>query len=98
MAPERNLDFLLECTRRIPAINFVERATGRVYARIESGQMSWADPAAFEKALDDPDARAGLLAVAPSIRGAQNARNAPPDPAPDRVHTLGRWGPGGARR
>jgi hypothetical protein len=98
MAPERNLDFLLECTRRIPAINFVERATGRVYARIESGQMSWADPAAFEKALDDPDARAGLLAVAPSIRGAQNARNAPPDPVPDRVHTLGSWGPGGARR
>jgi hypothetical protein len=98
MAPERNLDFLLECARRIPAINFVERATGRIYARIESGQMSWADPAAFEQALDDPDARAGLLAVAPSIRGTQNARNAPPDPVPDRVHTLGRWGPGGARR
>jgi hypothetical protein len=98
MAPERNLDFLLECARRIPAINFVERATGRVYARIESGQMSWADPAAFEQALDDPDARAGLLAVAPSIRGTKKERNAPPDPAPDRVHTLGRWGPGGARR
>jgi hypothetical protein len=95
MAPERNLNFLLECTRRIPAINFVERDTGRVYARIESGQMSWADPAAFEKALDDPDARAGLLAVAPSsIRGARNERNAPPDLVPDRVHTLGRWGPG----
>ena len=94
MAPERNLDFLLECTRRIPAINFVERDTGRVYARIESGQMSWADPAAFEKALDDPDARAGLLAVAPSsIRRGWDQRNAPPDLIPDRVHTLGRWGP-----
>jgi hypothetical protein len=93
MAPERNLDFLLECVRRIPAINFVERDTGRVYARIESGQMTWADAAAFEKALDDPDARAGLLAVAPSsIRGARNERNAPPNLVPDRVHTLGRWG------
>ena len=94
MAPEENLDFLLECTRRIPVINFVERDTGRVYARIESGQMSWADRATFEKALDDPDARAGLLAVAPSsIRRRWDERNAPPDLIPDRVHTLGRWGP-----
>ena len=94
MAPEKNLDFLLECTRRIPVINFVERDTGRVYARIESGQMSWADRATFEKALDDPDARAGLLAVAPSsIRRRWDERNAPPDLIPDRVHTLGRWGP-----
>jgi hypothetical protein len=99
MASERNLDFLLECTRRIPAINFVERDTGRVYARVESGRMSWADPAAFEKALEDPDARAGLLAVAPSsIRGAQSGRKAPPDLVPDRAHTLGRWGPSRRRR
>ena len=94
MAPERNLDFLLECTRRIPSINFVERDTGRVYARIESGQMSWADPAALERALEDPDARAGLLALAPSpSRRAWDARAAPPDLVPDRVYTLGRWGP-----
>jgi hypothetical protein len=94
MAPESNLDFLLECTRRIPAINFVERDTGRVYARMESGQMIWAEQAAFEKALDDADARAGLLAVAPSsIRPGWKERSAPPDLVPDRVHTLGRWGP-----
>jgi hypothetical protein len=94
MAPERNLDFLLECTRRIPAINFVERDTGRVYARIESGQMSWADSAALERALEDPDARAGVLAVAPSpLRRAWGTRAAPPDLPEDRVHTLGRWGP-----
>jgi hypothetical protein len=94
MAPESNLDFLLECTRRILAINFVERDTGRVYARMESGQMIWAEQAAFEKALEDADARAGLLAVAPSsIRPGWKERSAPPDLVPDRVHTLGRWGP-----
>jgi hypothetical protein len=94
MAPERNLDFLLECTRRIPALNFVERDTGRVYARMESGQMIWAERAAFEKALDDADARVGLLALAPSsIRRGWQERTAPPDLIPDREHTLGRWGP-----
>jgi hypothetical protein len=56
--------------------------------------MSWADPTAFEKALGEPDARAGLLAVAPSsTRRGWKQRNAPPDLVPDRVHTLGRWGP-----
>jgi hypothetical protein len=94
MAPERNLDFLLECTRRMPVINFVERDTGRVYARIESGRMSWADPTALERALEDSHARAGLMAVAPApIRRAWHARAAPAALAPDRVHTLGRWGP-----
>jgi hypothetical protein len=94
MAPERNLEFLLECARRIPAINFVERDTGHVYARMESGRISWADPAGFEKALDDPDARAGLLALAPrSVRRDWDGRNAPPELDPDRMRTLGQWGP-----
>ena len=98
MAPERNLGFLLECARRIPAINLVERDTGRIYARVEGGELSWADPAGLEWALADAEARAGLLALAPqaTARGS-HSRGAPPSLGPERAHTLGRWGPERAR-
>jgi hypothetical protein len=92
MAPERNVDFLLECARRIPAINLVDRDTGRTYARVESGKLSWADPAGFERALEDADARAGLLALAPEgVRSGCYRRGAPEDLDADRLHTLGQW-------
>jgi hypothetical protein len=92
MAPERNLEFLLECARRIPAINFVDRQTGRIYARLEAGKLSWADPAGFERALEDTDARAGLLALAPeAVRSGCYPRGAPEHLDPGRVHTLGQW-------
>ena len=92
MAPERNLEFLLECARRIPAINFVDRQTGRIYARLEAGKLSWADPAGFERALEDTDARAGLLALAPeAVRSGCYPRGAPEHLDPDRLHTLGQW-------
>ena len=92
MAPERNLEFLLECARRIPAINFVDRQTGRIYARLEAGKLSWADPAGFERALEDTDARAGLLALAPeAVRSGCYPHGAPEHLDPGRVHTLGQW-------
>jgi hypothetical protein len=92
MAPERNLDFLLECARRFPAINLVHADTGRVYARVESGKLSWADPAGLERALADPDARAGLLALVPeAVRSGCYPHRAPEDLDPERLHTLGQW-------
>ena len=99
MAPERNLEFLLECVRRIPAINLVHRDSGRIYARVESGQLSWTDPAGFEQALSDADARAGLRALAPQgSRGGHDRPGALPTLNPDRAHTLGQWGPARAGR
>jgi hypothetical protein len=94
MAPERNLDFLLECARRIPAINLVHRESGQIYARIEAGRLCWADRAGFERALADAHARAGLLALAPQgLRCGHDRAGAPPTLDPDRAHTLGQWGP-----
>jgi hypothetical protein len=92
MAPERNLGFLLECARRIPAINLVERDSGRIYARVEGGRLSWADAALFEHAFEECDARAGLLALAPQGVPDRCGRD-PPTALAERVHTLGRWGP-----
>jgi hypothetical protein len=92
LAPERNLEFLLECARRFPAINFVDPDSGRVYARVEAGMLSWADPAGLERALEDPDARAGLLALAPeAVRSGRYPRGAPEDLDPQPLHTLGQW-------
>jgi hypothetical protein len=92
LAPERNLEFLLECTRRFPAINLVHADTGRIYARVEAGRLSWADPAGLQRALEDPDARAGLLALAPeAVLSGCYRRGAPEDLDPERLHTLGQW-------
>ena len=38
LAAEVNTTFLVECVRRFREVNFADRATGRVYARIESGR------------------------------------------------------------
>ena len=95
MAPEANTGFLKECARRIPAINFVDRETGLVYARMESGKMRWADPAALAKAMEDAETRAVLLALAArSIRGGDIPAGVPTRLDPDSVHTLGQWAAG----
>jgi hypothetical protein len=92
LAPANNLDFLRECARSLPAINFVERDSGIVYARLEAGRMTWTEPAALARALADEDTRAGLLALAPEGfpgPGAAAPRKTKLDPA--QAHTVGQW-------
>ena len=97
MAPENNTGFLVECARRLRMLNFADQATGRVYLRVATGTPVWADAEGLRAAMADPDSRAGLMAVVPSLDVAAIA----PAPAtvnvaamlgPDRIHTLGRWG------
>jgi len=103
LSPERNTAFLVECVRRFREVTFAEQATGRAYARIESGRLAWADPDTLERAATDPDVRAALLATAPDALTRAFA-------APDRplflqesasaqpIHTLGAWGSDPASR
>jgi hypothetical protein len=96
MAAQSSTQFLVQCARTLPSLNFADRDSGRIYARIESGALVWADPDALSRAVQDPETRAGILAVAPAALGA-------PAPAidrprwlaervpPDRLHTLGHW-------
>jgi hypothetical protein len=97
MAPESNTGFLVECARRLRTLNFANQATGHVYLRVAAGTPVWADAEGLRTAMADPDARAGLMAVVPSLDVAAIA----PAPATvnvaamlgqDRIHTLGRWG------
>ena len=99
LGAEANASFLTECVRRFREVNFADQASGRLYARVESGHLAWADPAALAEAIADPDVRAALAAAAPDIF----ARTLPPSARPaylrdyvgaERIHTLGSWGPG----
>jgi hypothetical protein len=93
MSPANNTQFLAQCVRRIPAVNFAARDTGRIYARLESGRLAWADAEALARATEDADTRDGLLAVAPDVlNGAARPHADPQLLRAERYHTLGQWG------
>jgi hypothetical protein len=98
MAAANNTRFLVRCARELPAVNFADRETGCIYARIEAGELAWTEPEALARAVEDAETRAGLVAVAPeAVHGARPVsgpkRLADVVPA-DRRDTLGRWGAG----
>ena len=88
LAPERNVEFLQRCARLIPAINFADRDTGRVYARMEHGTWVWRDETAVARAMTDPDTKAALLAIPAKRRDGP----APENLAVDDTHNLGARG------
>jgi hypothetical protein len=89
LTPERNVEFLQRCARLIPTINFAERETGRVYARMEQGKWTWRDEAAISRLMTDPDTRAALMAIPAKRRdGAAH----PPRLDIDDSHNLGARG------
>jgi len=93
LAPERNVAFLKRCARLIPIINFADRATGRVYARLERGKWSFRDEQQISRMLADPDARAALMAIPALGRdGAAAPSTDPADLEIDDSHNLGERG------
>lgn len=90
LAPERNVQFLQRCARLIPIINFAERATGRVYARLEQGRWTMRDEARISRLLADPDARAAIMALRANVQDAAGAITAgDSELAIDDTHNLG---------
>ncbi|MBM3372820.1 MAG: hypothetical protein FJY44_03000, partial [Betaproteobacteria bacterium] len=67
MAAARNTQFLEQCARRLPRLNFADRDSGRVWLRIAQGRVQWFDPAALAQALHDSETRAGIGAIAPQV-------------------------------
>jgi hypothetical protein len=93
LAPEHNVDFLKRCARWIPAINFADHETGEVYARLNRGKWVWRNERRFADVLNDPKAKAGLLAVAPkAYEPAAGTTEKRADVAIEKGHTLGAWG------
>lgn len=102
LAPELNTGFLKQCVDRFRAVNFAVQASGRIYVRLVGGKPVWVDREVLSQQMDaDPDVRAGLLAAAPSLFDAALPRSGQPAHLREligatRIHTLGRWGGGGA--
>jgi hypothetical protein len=97
LAPGANTAFLRECVLRLAAINFADQATGRIYARIESGVPVFADPEGLAAATADRDTGIGLRTVAPALFSMPAPSRAEMRTLPDasmrgRTHTLGVWG------
>jgi hypothetical protein len=92
LSPQRNLDFLKRCVRWIPVINFGDYETGQVYARLQRGNWVWRDQPRFDKALEDPEANAALLAIARNVFGPAGTEQKHLDVAAEKMHTIGAWG------
>src|SRR5216684_5050114 len=97
LEPAHNTGFLRRCMDGFPVVNFADRATGRIYLRIESRSPVWMDGTLMQSAISDPDTLSGVRAVAPSALSGgvpeaaapqylQGQAGAPAAP------TLGQWG------
>jgi hypothetical protein len=92
LSPHNNVDFLKRCARWIPVINFADYETGQAYARLQRGKWAWRDATRFDKALADPEAKAGLLAVARDVDDSSSGfEQKHIDLATEKTHTLGDW-------
>jgi len=92
MAPQKNVEFLIQCAQKIPVINFVERASGRVYARMESGRIVWVDRVLLQQVIAENEAHAALVAMVPKLLdelGQVEQQPARPIPEEAVRHTLG---------
>lgn len=67
IAPEFNTDFLVKCAKKIPTINFVDRVSSKIYACMESGEISWVDPEILSRILEDENNKIGFLSIAPCL-------------------------------
>jgi len=95
MEPQANTDFLVDCAKRIPRINFVERASGKVYASMKSGKMSWVDRDLLKRIVAEDEAHAALVAMAPKLLDdLEQIAQEPAKPVPEEAlrHTLGDMG------
>jgi hypothetical protein len=92
LSPRNNLDFLKRCVRWIPAINFADCENGQIYARLQRGKWTWRDQPRFDKALNDPEAGAALLAIAPNVYSPPDTGQKRTDIAAEKMHTMGAWG------
>jgi len=62
-----NTDFLLQCARKIPKINFVDPESKLIYASFSSSKMDWIDPEVVNRMLKQNDNRVGLTSIAPML-------------------------------
>ncbi|RLA08846.1 MAG: hypothetical protein DRQ59_13690, partial [Gammaproteobacteria bacterium] len=96
MSAAANTDFLAKCAKNISVINFVERQSGLIYARMERGDICWVNHELARSILNDSDTRAGFNAIAAEMINHLDqipAAAAKPVPAEALHHAMGDTGP-----
>ena len=93
LAARDNTNFLHRCVKLIPILNFAERHTGRVFARLEHGRWIWRNPTLLAQQLMDQDVRAALQAIAlpDDDQWPDDTSNSVVLNEAD-AHTIGAWG------
>jgi hypothetical protein len=61
---ESHSDFLRQCVRRIPTVNFAHHGTGQIYAQIVNGKLATWNRTIYQLAVRDDDARATFEMIA----------------------------------
>src|SRR5262249_51336650 len=85
-------EFLKQCVRRIPTINFADYETGKIYAQTIKGRLTSWSRRGFELAVRDDNARAAFEAI--TMPPPEKSSGALEDGAyldPRRNVTLGQW-------
>ncbi|MCP1535348.1 zeta toxin family protein [Methylorubrum extorquens] len=95
-APEAEARFLREALRQVAVVRFADRASGRVFARFESGRLVGLDPAGLAAACREAGTARALAATGLTE---ETEGIAPLDEVlcPDETSTLGAWGPEAGR-
>jgi len=61
---QNHSEFLRQCVRRIPAVNFAHHGTGQIYAQIVNGKLTTWNRSIYQLAVRDDDARAAFEMIA----------------------------------
>jgi hypothetical protein len=89
----RHCQFLKQCLRNIPIIDFADCGTGQIYARIVGGKLVAWNPDVYRLAVRDDDVRAVFEMIArPPKTGSLGSLGADDRLDPRRHLTLGQWG------
>jgi hypothetical protein len=89
----RHTHFLKQCLRNIPAIDFADYGTGRIYARIVGGKLVAWNSDVYRLAVRDDDVRAVFEKIAMPPKSGSLGTLGDDDRLDPRRHlTLGRWG------
>jgi hypothetical protein len=85
-------EFLRQCVRRIPTVNFAHHGTGQIYAQIVDGKLTAWDRTIYRLAVRDDDVRATFEMIAePPQNGSLGSLGGHERLDPRQNLTLGRW-------
>ena len=90
MTAEQNAGFLQECAKLIPSITFADQSTGRVYGRMDNGEIKWTDGDILARVIQDVDSKVALETLTGPLP--ENTKSEFECLSPVDFPTLGQWG------